>query len=371
MTTHVFIVNEASFPVHLKYMFAGTGAADKDTHIGLLADINRVRNGDLAIFYLERVGFFGIFEISGKPFKDTRNPTYLESDLKKKLIYRVKFRPTTVYPMPVSEWEALDKLPIYAKDVIWSLIYRKLKGNRGCTPITLQESDKLLNFIRSTNSGETPIALSVGESLTYDPGSQRIGKIDKTYNYVGVVAPTANILRDMIMLDSRNAAYEIHLQAYFTENIGISRNLENITGSNNQIIWIANEVSCGVGMQKIDIFSITSDARNNKKYNLVELKCGPAYPEITYQLDRYVIWTESYIEGAINSNIQPIIVTRKIVNGYHKRTGAPLKKTIDRDRTKDALTEFNGKHISIEVKWFEFDFINNDIVFEEVRYKPG
>lgn len=30
MTTHVFIVDEQSFKVHLKYMFVGTGSKEKD-----------------------------------------------------------------------------------------------------------------------------------------------------------------------------------------------------------------------------------------------------------------------------------------------------------------------------------------------------
>ena len=55
-------------------------------------------------------------------------------------------------------------------------------------------------------------------------------------------------------------------------------------------------------MQKIDVFTITSDERENKQFNLIELKCVPAYPEITYQLQRYADWTVSYIKCAINSN---------------------------------------------------------------------
>ena len=30
MTTHVFIVDETTFKCHLNYLFAGTGAKDKD-----------------------------------------------------------------------------------------------------------------------------------------------------------------------------------------------------------------------------------------------------------------------------------------------------------------------------------------------------
>ncbi|MBU4311942.1 MAG: hypothetical protein KJ706_04425 [Candidatus Omnitrophica bacterium] len=71
MTTHVFIVNESSFPIHLQYLFAGTRASDADDHTGLLSDIKRVRAGDQVKFYLETKessgidgGFFGVFKIA-------------------------------------------------------------------------------------------------------------------------------------------------------------------------------------------------------------------------------------------------------------------------------------------------------------------
>ena len=50
MQTHVFIVNDDTFPSHLRYLFAGTGAKEKDKDVSLLADIKRVRPGDYVIF---------------------------------------------------------------------------------------------------------------------------------------------------------------------------------------------------------------------------------------------------------------------------------------------------------------------------------
>jgi len=108
MTTHVFIVNKQTFPIHLQYRFAGTGAGDNEQHIELLADIKRVRPEDKVIFYLEGVGFYGIFKVAqGTPlvFNDW---TYLSEELGKKLIYRVLIEPDEVYPGYVNVWEELD-----------------------------------------------------------------------------------------------------------------------------------------------------------------------------------------------------------------------------------------------------------------------
>ena len=119
MRTHVFIVNDATIPSHLQYLFAGTGAKEKDNDTSLLADIKRVRPGDLVIFYIEATtkvkgGFYGIFKISNQNplvFHVTGQDA-LQPNLGKKLIYRTLIEPYEVYSEGVPEWEVLDKLPI-------------------------------------------------------------------------------------------------------------------------------------------------------------------------------------------------------------------------------------------------------------------
>lgn len=142
MGTHVFIVNDDTFPSNLNYLFAGTGAKDKDEDIGLLFDIKRVRPDDFVIFYIEATtkvkgGFYGIFKVADQKqlvFHVPRQNGF-QPNLGKKLIYRTLLEPYEVYSEGVPEWEALDKLPVYATEIQWSLIYRKLKGKRGCTPL--------------------------------------------------------------------------------------------------------------------------------------------------------------------------------------------------------------------------------------------
>jgi len=164
MKANVFIVNDATFPSHLQYLFAGTGAKDKDEDVGLLSDIKRVRSGDFVIFYIEATtkvkgGFYGIFKIADQnPLVfQAKGRNGFQPNLGKKLIYRTLIEPYEVYPEGVPEWEALDKLPVYATEIQWSLIYRKLKGKRGCTPLLPWEAQKLMDMIRNKNRGK-PIA---------------------------------------------------------------------------------------------------------------------------------------------------------------------------------------------------------------------
>jgi len=164
-TTHVFIVGANTFKYHLEYMFAGTGAKNniidfnntatcelhsttENNLLGLIADSQRVRVGDFVIFYLQqnfqkgiREGkFYGVFKVKEAPsFLDNNdNQQFLKQQLDKSLTFRNVIEPHQVYEEGVTEWEALDEIRAIQSpnQMLWSLIYRKLKGNRGNTMIT-------------------------------------------------------------------------------------------------------------------------------------------------------------------------------------------------------------------------------------------
>ena len=165
--------------------------------------------------------------------------------------------PYEVYADGVSEWEALDKLPVYATDVQWSLIYRKLKGKRGCTPLLPWESRQLMDMIRNKNGG-SPIADSnfMG-GFDWDLTNRRIFSTSLRTQYQFPRTTDYNVIGAIQRLQLRRRAYEVELQLYFTENIEIDRHLDSIVGNN--LVWFGNEVACGVGMQKIDILTLSQD----------------------------------------------------------------------------------------------------------------
>lgn len=384
MKTHVFIVNESSFPIHLQYLFAGTGAADNDDHIGLLSDIKRVRKGDRVIFYLETKessgidgGFFGAFKIANLTpiiIQDSGNPTYLEQQLGKKLIYRVRLEPADVYSKGIVEYQALDNLPVYAKEILWSLIYRKLKGQRGCTPLTIEESNRLMDMIQRANNNLLQYANTDG--FTYNVANQQIEVVPNGRSrYTGVVNPATPLIPQILQLANANRAFEVNLQAYFTENagLGVNQSLDAITGPANQIIWLGNEVKCGVGMRSIDVFSIINLPRDILQHRIIELKDEQVNSNITRQLFKYVNWTNQYIKGAINANIQPIVVAREIPSVGNNRlkrkkfepNGQP---TVFWQKIRDAFNEFNARNLAMPVLYYEYNFQNNNIVFNNINY---
>lgn len=326
MTTHVFIVNSQTLNVHLRYQFAGTGSMEKDEHFGLLADILRVRAGDNVIFYLEtrgsddiEGGFFGIFKVADVTplvFHEAGDHTYLFDDLEKKLIYRTRTVPHEIYARGVPERYALDYLPLYSKEILWSLIYRKLKAKRGCTPLFPEESDRLISMIRDINKGSA--LLSNGNTgYGYDAVRELIHQAEPPLRYEGAItAPDPSPFNEVARrARSRTLAFEQHLQAYFTQFAGENSELNQITGDKSELLWLGNEVPCGVGMQKIDILTILRRPKSEaKEYRIIELKdrAGDIQPSVVEQVRRYIQWASEdfgkHLKDAHNWNIKPIIV---------------------------------------------------------------
>lgn len=301
-TTHVLIVDNQSFPLHLRYRFAGTTPGDSKVRFPLQADIARIRPGDRIIFYLEQTGFFGTFRAGYQPaFYDDAEPTYLEGELGARLIYRVAWEPDAVFALPVSEWDALDKLPERAQEVLWSLVYRKLKGRRGCTPIFPHEAARLVRLVESANSG-TPLVAAARHSLDFDATGRCITvRLCSPPAYRGRRSPLPDPLPKI-------ASSEAALEAYFTQTAGSDPDVAKVTGPSDTIEWLGNQVYCGVGMQKIDLFVIVATTEG-WEYRPVELKNERLGDGIRRQVERYVMWTDSYLPGAQKGqNIRPFVV---------------------------------------------------------------
>ena len=270
--------------------------------------------------------------------------------MKKSLTFRALIEPEQVYADGVTEWEALDEIKNIQSpnQMLWSLIYRKLKGNRGNTMITIYESERLIDLIRKKNSRQ----ILFGNNFSFDKNNQKIINIERANKYEGR-QDKINILPRLIRKYNKGNQFEAHLQTYILQNI----NNINIF-KNYDIEWLGNEVSCGVGMQKIDIMLSIKDI--NRKIIPIELKSTNAYPEITIQIQRYLDWLEQYYISNRPSDIEPMIISRKIND----------KGTVDYNNFITSLNTFNNKNnkSSLKIRYVEFDIINDNITFTEVKY---
>jgi len=383
-TTHVFIVDTNTFKYHLEYLFAGTGAKDtkvdfnnnpntslnhttENNLVGMIADSQRLRKGDFVVFYLqqnysEKVyegKFYGIFKVKEDlSFLDNNDSgQFLRNELIKSLTFRTLLEPFEIYSKGVTEWEALDEIKHIQSpnQMLWSMIYRKLKGNRGNTMITIYESERLFKLLRDKNTRQ----MLSGDKFTFDVLAQEIKQDIDRHNYTGR-KEKINVLPRLINKYRNNRAFETHLQAYIVQNIGRNTNksLDKSLLNGLNFEWLGNEVSCGVGMQRIDImFSLI---KNNIKVVLpIELKAVEASIDNIIQIQRYVDWLEQYYIPNRISDVQPVLISKKIVN----KNSDNYRKIIE------SFKYFNDKNNRcISIKYIEYEIEEDKLNFQEVSY---
>ncbi len=389
MTTHVFIVSATTFKLHLEYLFAGTGARDnyidfnnsastnlhyskENMLVGMMADANRIRKDDQIIFYLQMSSaekiyegkFYGIFKAKEDwSFLDNNdNGQYLINELGKSLTFRTLIEPSKVYADGVTEWEALDEIKNMQSpnQMLWSLIYRKLKGNRGNTMVTIYEAEKLCQLIRDKNNRQELNA--GGQKLSFDQVEQKIILTDENVCTYNGRKEEINLLPRLINKYNAKTAFETHLQAYIVRNIGkrINQSLNDcILGKNLEFEWLGNEVSCGVGMQRIDI--MVSTIQNGQRVLFpIELKSVEADIINTKQIQRYIDWIEQYYTPNRQGDIQPLLISKRIDD----KTTTKYKKIID------TFVVFNSRNLKRcnNLKYIEYHLEGNDLVFEIINY---
>jgi len=383
-TTHVFIVDTNTFKYHLEYLFAGTGAKDnsidfnnnpntslnhttENNLVGMIADSQRIRKGDFIIFYLQQNyskkvwegKFYGIFKAKEDlSFLDNNDPNqFLKQELIKSLTFRTLLEPFEIYAKGVTEWEALDEIKHIQSpnQMLWSLIYRKLKGNRGNTMITIYESERLFKLLRDKNNRQT----LTGQKLTFDVQTQEIKQDSTIHNYTGRIEKI-NILPRLIKKYRDNKAFETHLQAYVVQNVGrgANKSLDKSLLNGLSFEWLGNEVSCGVGMQRIDV--MLSLIKGNIKIVLpIELKSIEASTDNIIQIQRYVDWLDQYYIPNRISDIQPVLVSKKITN----KTSENYRRIIE------SFKQFNKNNSRcMPIKYIEYELEENNLKFQEISY---
>lgn len=386
MTTHVLIVDATTFPLHLEYLFVGTGARDsrvdfndaattalraaaENNLVAMIADGGRIRQGDNIIFYLQQNQgqgipegkFFGVFQArhDGIFLDNNDGRQYLIDRLGKSLTFRALIEPATVYAEGVTEWEALDEIRnIHAPhQMLWSLIYRKLKGNRGNTMITLYEAERLVHLIRNKNGRQ---ALEVQDrSLSFDRDSQRIILRDAARPPYAGRQVSLNLLPRLTAKHRARQAFESHLQACITQSLGrgTHADLDAALLGGTEVEWLGNEVSCGVGMQRIDIMASTI-AGKQRTLIPVELKAVEAEAGNIRQIQRYIDWIEQYYIPNRPSDIQPALVAKQPAN----RAAAAFQGFAR------AAANFNraNRNRTYPLKYVEFSVVAGNLHFEEV-----
>ena len=230
--THIFVVNERTFKIHLEYMFAGTGYSDhipdfietskettianfdEKTFVSMIADISKIRENDLVAFYVTGCKMiFGFFKAIGAPFYNSDSDDYLGKELGRYLPFRIRLKPYTVFSEGFTEHQALDDIHNieHTYQMCWSLIYRKLTGMRGCSFFTDYEYLNINRSIAIANKHKQLCA----KHYTYDAQSQKIVESKMPHSYTGDTTISLDIKNRLLAVTN---SHEAHLQAYITQN---------------------------------------------------------------------------------------------------------------------------------------------------------
>jgi hypothetical protein len=335
---HLFIVSEKTLPVHLLYEFAGVtkqndcswsnvnvNAQAERAQAGLYADICRVHAGDEILFYLEtpqhdlgREGgrFLGIFEVTSEfPFYEPGGE-YLLKELGLPLIYRLQIRPKEIFRDGLTEWQAMDEMADFRSvyDIPWTLIYRKMTGRRGCTPLLPHEARNIRQMLDLRNAGQRIYA----DHVAFDSDHVNLIASGEHREYTGDITRCDKIDKYLLhLVNETTRKWELHLQAYLMQEIGRNHTLTERLFPDVEITWIGNEVYAGAGMQRIDVLVYSKNNLNNF-IHLIELKSGIADEEAAAQLNRYIKWLKAHVPDISIHQIIPTLIAPDVADKFHE-----------------------------------------------------
>mgnify|MGYP001378084309 CR=1 FL=1 len=409
MASYIFIVNEKTFPIHLKYMFAGTGKEDGTENIGMIEDISGCREGDKVIFYLtqhdyEEGKFFGSFKIKSKNAFWDKEGISQELGGKKALTNRILIDVDEVYQKGITEWNCLDNLDNLpggrngkAKDLIWSLIYRKLSAGRGCTPIFDYEFSRIMDLIKKVKDN-----IKLKKAINYDFKDEKIIPLDNeeikydcstiTENMIPLLDPKGNTYspeEKIVKLKGGDIIFskktkkgkireqwkcESELECFFNQNACLNdKRVDEILGKKEELDFFGSQIISGMGERKIDILTIGKD----KLIKLIELKDEGGYFENDFlethldQIRNYIKWCIQYIKEPEEKEIQPILVINKRVLSKKQEKDKKILKLLTEQDLKNII-KFNKEKVDdAKIRPFKIYFWSieeNKIKFEKFDY---
>jgi len=343
VTSHVFIVDDSTLKIHLEHRFAGIGARDDSFELirsprtisrtarrmaGMASDISRVAEGDSVFFYLQQSQFsagrfYGEFVAVGAPYGVENGKLVAGVKITKNLPLRVAIAPKNVFPRGVREDDFLDRLSdplsgylLKPYEAPWTLIYRKLLGNRGCVAIRDQEADLLRRHLEAI-PGNVP--LEAGSfSLNSEYPERRITlDLTNSSNELASDNPVDRLevdLRSLYDLAKRSGKKrESFLQGLLIKDILFGEELLSSVSGDRTLLWLGNEVRCGVGNRAIDLLLETSgDSPNSRCLYVIELKDDSPRVEHEQQIGKYIRWAiDQYLSSEIYEKLVPVLITTK------------------------------------------------------------
>lgn len=343
MRAHVFITDKNTFPVVRDNSFWGVGVDGipdsfeelisenlrdtKKPYFRMIADVLGTRPGDIVFLYERRVGFHGIYKITGAPFFD---PTPMGC-IDKTWPIRVEIDCVNYFPLPVPEDYLFSTKEYESK--LWGWFYRKIQGARGANTINPEAAETLVELLVKINGNP-------------------INKPDRIKPY-----PSNNKTKILLPLERDGEVYlEDILRAWLIANIDCPyrKDLREIFGPIEDLEWFANNVPYHVTRKSIDILCFHKNIKYTcfplrYKFSVTELKRGEADDKDVSQLIEYSKWVAGRLASSEIETVQPILIAFRFN---------------DKAKLKARNSDFNKRGIL----FYKYCIENKDIKFEKEEY---
>ncbi len=367
MSSHLFVVNNDTFGIHLQNNFLGVVMAKKNTvrgpnsaYYGQLADLMNVRKGDIAFLYLNFVSknkllwpenkfeaeYHGIYKIKSEPFISERdvpgigqfNGQFIfgnnENEIYKRAISQEKFASILPVRMLIEPMTGLN----YAKNVddttayvdktdegqLWTLLFKKIyKAGlaRGITPLLPEEASKVARLLFKANQ----IPLSENISLSNL----------ESQNYPFEIGQPLNIDLESSPNDPETVRIENMLVGWIMQNIDKDIPvLDELVGKKEDLEFKGNHIQYGISGDTVDILLLHRRKINGIEYRykatVIEVKKDKINEDNVDQALRYTKWIAQLVTFNNVSAIQPVVIG-KYPNGRQvEKIKAKIKNLNDK-----------------------------------------
>ena len=240
--------------------------------------------------------------------------------------------------------------------------------------VTPYEEDMLRRLIHDENQGQ-PLSHN-GRSLDFDADRREIVARDNpaaAFPYTGS-REKFSLLPRIAEKNARGRSFEAHLQAHIVGNCGNANDpLSRILLGNSKLEWLGNEVSCGVGMQRIDLMlSYTEESSGMRHVMPVELKTEHASADNIRQVQRYVDWIRQYYIPNHRSVISPVLLTKGLSTADEMSlalSGAFPTDGASPDNLAESIRRFNNQNagdICKPLRLVKFSVTDTGIEYDEI-----
>ena len=411
---HLFVVNDDTMPVHIQRGFCGISKPRRlnsrgnlnVSYFGQIADLMNIKIGDLVFFYMMTIkdrafklqdenifdeleqGYYGVFEVDGRPFYSDReikgsypfgnyyifgsdtNPHYSnftittqnETFPPKVLFGRIPIKPIEHYEEDLGNKFVDDNQAYIDKTdegTLSTLLFKKIKRageERSVTPILPEEASKIARLIFKQKKKNFPLNIDANNFVRNDDVSKEI-QLDLSSG-------------DGVSLD-----LEYMLEAYMLFSLNNDKplvGLESIIGDPDEIEFCGNQIQYGISGNKVDILllhrkELGGSTNYRFRSTVFELKKDDIKKEDILQIIDYQKWIAQLTTFNNLKAIQPVLIGKKPSIRMRADTRQRMEESLNKIKELGVSTpRFFEYNLSIDganninVSFTEFDI--NEII---------